>query len=93
VVRRKFIISVPTLIFIKEMSDFKVGDLVRVKKSTDLSPILRFFHNKIGMITSLIAESQKNGRVYMREYAVLFSDGKRAAFKDYELILVADVNE
>ena len=75
------------------MTDFKVGDLVRVKKSTDLSPILRFFHNKIGMVTSLIAESQKNGRVYMREYAVLFSDGKRASFKDYELILVADAED
>ena len=75
------------------MRGFKVGDLVRVKRSTDLSPILRFFHNKIGMVTSLIAESQKNGRVYMREYAVLFSDGKRASFKDYELILVADVED
>jgi hypothetical protein len=75
------------------MKGFKVGDLVRVKRSTDLSPILRFFHNKIGMVTSLIAESQKNGRVYMREYAVLFSDGKRASFKDYELVLVADLND
>ena len=75
------------------MKSFKVGDLVRVRKSTDLSPILRFFHNKIGMVTSLIAESQKNGRVYMREYAVLFSDGKRASFKDYELVLVADLND
>ena len=75
------------------MNYFKVGDLVRVRKSTDLSPILRFFHNKIGMVTSLIAESQKRGIVYMREYAVLFSDGKRAAFKDYELILVADAND
>jgi hypothetical protein len=45
------------------------------------------------MVTSLIAESQKNGRVYMREYAVLFSDGKRASFKDYELVLVADLND
>ena len=75
------------------MKGFKVGALVRVKRSTDLSPILRFFHNKIGMVTSLIAESQKNGRVYMREYAVLFSDGKRASFKDYELVLVADLND
>ena len=75
------------------MKSFEVGDLVRVRKSTDLSPILRFFHNKIGMITFLMSESQKNGKVYMREYAVLFSDGKRAAFKDYELVLVADVND
>ena len=75
------------------MNYFKVGDLVRVRKSTDLSPILRFFHNKIGMVTSLIAESQKSGIVYMREYAVLFSDGKRASFKDYELILVADAED
>ena len=35
------------------MSDFGIGDLVEVKKDGGLSPTLRFFYNKRGMISRL----------------------------------------
>ena len=72
---------------------FKIGDLVRVKKSSSLNPVLRFFWNKIGLIASLVSETQRNGEVYMREYKVIFYDGRYAKFKDYELVLVASVDD
>tara|TARA_Y100000034_G_scaffold111804_1_gene145222 strand:- start:678 stop:902 length:225 start_codon:yes stop_codon:yes gene_type:complete len=71
------------------MSDFDIGDLVEVKKNNDLSPTLRFFHNKKGMISRLISESHKGNKILLIEWEVLFADGKRASFKDYELNLVA----
>lgn len=73
------------------MNVFDVGDLVEVKKSNDLSPTLRFFHNKKGMIVRLVTESTRGGSLYMREWEVLFSNGKRATFKNYELNLISAV--
>jgi len=71
------------------MSDFEIGDLVEVKKNNDLSPTLRFFYNKRGMISRLISESHKDNKRLWIEWEVLFADGKRASFKNYELNLVA----
>ena len=71
------------------MNAFEIGDLVEVKKNNDLSPTLRFFHNKKGMIARLISESHKGEKTLLIEWEVLFADGKRAAFKHYELNLVA----
>jgi len=71
------------------MSDFEVGDLVEVKKNNDLSPTLRFFYNKQGMIFRLISESRKDNKKLWIEWEVLYADGKRASFKNYELNLVA----
>tara|TARA_Y100001938_G_C8066606_1_gene420551 strand:- start:354 stop:581 length:228 start_codon:yes stop_codon:yes gene_type:complete len=75
------------------VSHFQIGDLVEVKRNNSLSPALRFFYNNIGIIISLVAESQKNGRVYMREYKVIFDNGRHSTFKDYELRLVAPINK
>jgi hypothetical protein len=72
---------------------FEVGDLVEVKKNNTLSPTLRFFHNKRGFLVRIIAESHKNNKVFLREWEILFSDGKRAAFKEYEIVLIAKAKE
>jgi hypothetical protein len=74
------------------MGDLEVGDLVEVIKNNDLSPTLRFFHNKQGMIVRLIAESRHLDE-HLKEWEVLFADGRRAAFKHYELKLIAKANE
>ena len=74
------------------MRDFDIGDLVEVKKSNDLSPTLRFFHDKQGMIVRLTSESMHGGNIYLREWEILFANGKRASFKSYELNLIAMVN-
>tara|TARA_Y100000034_G_scaffold107662_1_gene137400 strand:- start:223 stop:468 length:246 start_codon:yes stop_codon:yes gene_type:complete len=74
------------------MCDFHIGDLVEVKKSNDLSPTLRFFYNKKGMITKIISESHRSENLYMKEFEIMFSDGKRASFKDYELIMITKAN-
>ena len=71
------------------MNALEIGDLVEVKKNNDLSPTLRFFYNKKGMIVRLMSESHKAGKTLLMEWEVLFADGKRACFKDYELDLVA----
>ena len=71
------------------MNDFEVGDLVEVKKNNDLSPTLRFFYNKKGMISRLISESHKGDKRLWMEWEILYSDGRRASFKNYELDLVA----
>jgi hypothetical protein len=71
----------------------EVGDLVEVKKSNDLSPTLRFFHNKRGMIVRLVTESLRGNDTFMREWEILFTHGKRAVFKDYELVLISKADE
>ena len=71
------------------MRDFEVGDLVEVKKSNDLSPTLRFYHDKQGMIVRLTSESMHGGSVFLREWEILFVNGKRASFKSYELNLIS----
>jgi hypothetical protein len=68
---------------------FEVGDLVEVKKNNALSPTLRFFHNKKGFLVRISSESHKNNKVFSTEWEILFSDGKRAIFKDYEICLIA----
>ena len=75
------------------MDLLEVGDLVEVKKSNDLSPTLRFFHNKQGMIVRLVTESLRGNSIFMREWEILFAHGKRAVFKDYELVLIAKAHE
>jgi hypothetical protein len=71
----------------------EVGDLVEVKKSNDLSPTLRFFHNKQGMVVRLVTESMRGNDTFMREWEILFAHGKRAVFKDYELVLISKAHE
>lgn len=76
------------------MIDFGIGDLVEVKKDTTLSPALRFFHNKKGMIIK--KETYNRGIVenYLPiEWKVLFPNQKTAVFKDYELNLITSVNK
>ena len=75
------------------MRGFEIGDLVEVKKDNELSPTLRFFHNKKGMIARLISESHRAGEVLSVEWEVLFADGKRAPFKNHELNLVSRANK
>tara|TARA_Y100000310_G_C20255523_1_gene611155 strand:+ start:67 stop:303 length:237 start_codon:yes stop_codon:yes gene_type:complete len=75
------------------MSDFEIGDLVEVKKDNDLSPTLRFYYNKKGMIVKLTSESHKSNSILLQEWEILFADGKRTIFKNYELALVARANE
>jgi len=72
---------------------FSIGDLVEVAKNNSLSPTLRFFHNKKGFLVRIVAESHRNNEVFLREWEILFSDGKRAVFKEYELRLIAKAKE
>ena len=74
------------------MHDFKVGDLVTVKKNKELSSTLRFFHNKQGMIVGKESEGYSMTTVYV-EWRVLFPNQKSAVFKDFELILLASANK
>ena len=74
------------------MHDFKVGDLVTVKKNKELSSTLRFFHNKQGMIVEKESEGYSMTTVYV-EWRVLFPNQKSAVFKDFELILLASANK
>lgn len=75
------------------MDDLDIGDLIEVKKSNDLSPTLRFFHNKQGMIVRLVSESMRADKIFMREWEILFAHGKRGVFKDYELILISKTTD
>lgn len=75
------------------MDCLDVGDLVEVKKDTSLSPSLRFFHNKKGMIKRLVSESCHGNKIKIREWEILFADGKRGTFKDFELTLVSSANK
>jgi hypothetical protein len=68
--------------------DFKIGDLVEVKKDNDLNPSLRFFHNKQGMIIKKQSETHNSIAGIFVEWKILFSDQKTAIFKDYELNLI-----
>ena len=71
------------------MINFEIGDLVEVKKDTALSPILRFYHNKHGMIVRVKREYRRGGMVVHEEFEVIFPDGKRVIFKLDELVLVS----
>ena len=75
------------------MALFKAGDLVEVKKNNTLSPTLRFFHNKRGFLVCILAESHKNNKIVSREWEILFSDGKRAMFREFELVLIASAKD
>tara|TARA_R110000824_G_scaffold114432_2_gene264941 strand:- start:117 stop:350 length:234 start_codon:yes stop_codon:yes gene_type:complete len=75
------------------MRDFEIGDLVEVKKDNELSPTLRFFHNKKGMIARLISESHNASKTLLVEWEILFADGKRATFKSHELKLISRANK
>ena len=72
--------------------EFNIGDLVEVKKNIDLSPTLRFFHNKQGMVHRIKSESMRGEKVYIIEYEILFPNGKKSSFKNYELNLIARAN-
>ena len=41
----------------------------------------------------LISESFHGNKILMKEWEVLFADGRRTSFKNYELNLVARANE
>lgn len=71
------------------MNNFEVGDLVEVKKDTALSPILRFYHNKHGMIIRVKREYRRGNMVVHEEFEVIFPDGKRVLFRIDELVLVS----
>ena len=71
------------------MNNFEVGDLVEVKKDTALSPILRFYHNKHGMIIRVKREYRRGNMVVHEEFEVIFPDGKRVLFRLDELVLVS----
>ena len=76
------------------MTDFGIGDLVEVKKDGGLSPTLRFFHNKKGIIINRESESHSLIEHYTYvAWKVLFPNQKTAVFKDYELTLVSSANK
>jgi len=75
------------------MADFEIGDLVEVKKDNELSPTLRFFHNKKGMIVRLMSESCLGNEPLLIEWEILFANGRRAIFKSHELNLVSRANK
>ena len=75
------------------MTDFGIGDLVEVKKDKELSPALRFFHNKKGMIIEKESEGHNILCGTFIEWRILFPNQKTAVFKDYELNLIATPNK
>ena len=64
------------------MEFIEIGDLVEVKRDKELSPTLRFYFNKKGIVT----------KKFVYEWVVLFDNGKAAVFRDYELKIVAKAN-
>lgn len=74
------------------MHDFEVGDLVTVKKDKTLSPTLRFYHGKQGMIIKKESEGYTMTTLFV-EWRVLFPNQKSVIFKDCELILLASANK
>ena len=82
------------------MHDFKVGDLVAVKKDKKLSPVLnspscstlRFYHGKQGMIIKKESEGYTMTTLFV-EWRVLFPNQKSVIFKDCELILLSNANK
>lgn len=74
------------------MHDFKVGDLVAVKKDKKLSPTLRFYHGKQGMIIKKESEGYTMTTLFV-EWRVLFPNQKSVIFKDCELILLSNANK
>ena len=74
------------------MYTFTIGDLVEVKKDKDLSPSLRFFHNRKGMIIKRASEGYHLDNLFV-EWVVMFPDNKTAIFKDYELEIVVSVSK
>jgi len=76
------------------MTDLGIGDLVEVKKDGGLSPALRFYHNKKGMIIKRESESHSLMECYTYiTWKVIFPNQKTAVFKDYELTLVSSANK
>jgi hypothetical protein len=76
------------------MTEFGIGDLVEVKKDGGLSPALRFYHNKKGIIINRESESHSLMECYTYvAWKVIFPNQKTAVFKDYELILVSSANK
>ena len=45
------------------------------------------------MIVRLVTESLRGNDTFMREWEILFTHGKRAVFKDYELVLISKADE
>lgn len=77
------------------MELIEVGDLVEVKRDKDLSPTLRFYFNKKGIVTKkfVLEEDFDFGGIMQYEWVVLFDNGKAAVFRDYELKIVAKASK
>ena len=45
------------------------------------------------MIKRLVSESCRGNNKIIREWEILFADGKRGTFKDFELALVSSANK
>jgi|10_taG_2_1085330.scaffolds.fasta_scaffold13981_11 hypothetical protein len=70
-------------------SKFKIGDLVQVKQSNKLSLTLRFWYNKLGIITKII--KTESGSYH--QYRVMFERNKYSIFNEFELELMARANK
>ena len=68
---------------------FKIGDLVQVKQSNELSLTLRFWYNKLGIIIKII---KAEGELY-NQYKVMFERNKYSIFNEFELELMARANK
>jgi len=68
---------------------FKIGDLVQVKQSKELSLTLRFWYNKLGIIIKII---KAEGELY-NQYKVMFERSKYSIFNEFELELMARANK
>ena len=73
----------------------EIGDLVKVKKDSNLSPALRFHYNKTGIITGTIDEEDHPGWIISEryDYIILFSDGSRGVFRFCDLDIISKANQ
>ncbi len=75
--------------------NIEVGDLVKVKKDSSLSPALRFHYNKTGIVMNTIDEDDHPDWVISEryDYIVLFSDGTKGVFRFCDLDVISKANE
>lgn len=73
----------------------EVGDLVKVKKDSSLSPALRFHYNKTGIVTDTIEEEEHPDWIISEryDYIVLFSDGSKGVFRFCDLDVISKANK
>jgi len=62
-----------------------VGDLVEVRRDSDLNPALRFYYGKKGIVTKVFELD--------RRYVILFENGRTMVLRGYEINILAKLEK